>query len=37
MIKEVLLIVGPVVTGFVTWFFARRKMAAEATGVELKN
>jgi hypothetical protein len=37
MIQEVLLIVGPVVTGFVTWFFARRKMGAEATGAELKN
>ena len=37
MTEGLLLIVGPVVTGFATWFFTRRKMAAEAMGSELDN
>jgi len=37
MTDGILLIAGPIVTGFATWFFTRRKMAADATGSELDN
>lgn len=37
MTEGFLFIAGPVVTGFVTWFYARRKMSAETTGEELNN
>lgn len=37
MEETLLLIVGPVVASFATWFFTRRKLNAEADGKELSN
>lgn len=37
MTEGILLVVAPIATGFATWFFTRRKMAAESTGAELDN
>jgi len=37
MVEGILLIVFPMATGFATWFFTRRKMAADAMGAELDN
>jgi len=37
MTEGILLVVAPIVTGFATWFFTRRKMAADAMGTELDN
>ena len=37
MTEGILLIVAPIVTGFATWVFTRRKMAADVTGSELDN
>ena len=37
MTEGILLVVAPIVTGFATWFFTRRKMTADAMGTELDN
>jgi len=37
MVEVILLVVAPVATSFATWFFTRRKMAADAMGAELDN
>jgi len=37
MTEGIFLIIAPIAASFATWFYARRKMEAEASGAEIDN